>query len=261
MPCTWDVDYAGCEWPSGTTEEEKAKFEEIASELLWNWTGRRFGLCPATVRPCRQECTVGLSTYGPPSGPSWRPALVGGEWFNITCGAGCTDTCGCGSYGSTLRFARPVYDVTSVEIDGETLSDTAYRVDNHRLLVRQDGNQWPYCQNLTLPLGQEDTWAVTVRFGTEVPRGGQIAAGRLAIELAKAMCGDKSCELPTRVQSITRQGVTVAMMLDTFDDLDKGKTGIWVVDSWVASVTKPDIGFAVTSPDLRSFGRQTTWTP
>src|SRR3546814_4772015 len=50
-----------------------------------------------------------------------------------------------------------------------------------------------------------------------------ISAGRLANELAKAACNDKSCGLPQRVQSITRQGVTVAV-LDSFDDIDTGHT-------------------------------------
>jgi hypothetical protein len=92
-----------------------------------------------------------------------------------------------------------------------------------------------------------------------VPIGGQVAAGKLALELQKAACGASGCELPKRWTNIARQGVTISAALDTYDDIEKGRTGIWIVDSWVTSVTKADIGFSVASPDLRPVGR-TTWT-
>jgi len=169
------------------------------------------------------------------------------------------DSCGCGAWGATLRFEMPVASVDEIQVDGRVLPADAYRVDNGTLLVRQDGSQWPYCQDMSKPLGQAGTWGVTFRVGKPVPAGGRIAAGILAEELAKAACGSNKCRLPRRVQSINRQGATMAMMLDTFDDLDKGKTGIWLIDSWVASVTKPDIGFSIASPGHRPPGRQTTW--
>jgi hypothetical protein len=227
--------------------------EDMATELLWRWTGRQFGLMEATVRPCRQGCRE-----GGPGLRRWTPALVGGRWMNLGCGgAACLDACGCGPDGTTIAFERAVYDVTEVRVGGAALAPEAYRVDEHRLLVRQDGGRWPYCQDMSLPAGEEGTWDVTVRVGAPVPAGGRVAAGRLACELAKAIVGDKGCALPQRVQTVTRQGVTVAMMIDQFEDLDKGKTGIWLVDSWVASVTKPDIGFSVASPDFHT-GRRTT---
>jgi hypothetical protein len=242
------------------------RFERMAVDLLWHWTGRRYGQCEGTIRPCRQDCTAGVSTYGSSVSAygrrvvsPWAPALVGGDWFNVGCGAGCGDLCGCGAWGSTLRLDVPAYEVVSIEVDGEVLPSGSYRVDDRRLLVRQDGGRWPYCQDMGLPLGEPGTWAVTLRVGAPVPVGGQVAAGRLACELAKAATGKGKCELPNRVQSVTRQGVTVSMMIDTFDDLDQGRTGIWTVDSWVASVTKPDIGFSIASPDLRPTGRRTTW--
>jgi hypothetical protein len=149
--------------------------------------------------------------------------------------------------------------VLRVEIDGVVLDPTAYRVDNGRLLVRQDGGRWPYCQDMSKPLGAQGTWAVTVRVGSPVPVGGQVAAGKLACELARAAAGDKGCELPQRWQTINRQGVTIAAGMDTFEDLDGGKTGIWLIDSWVASVTKPDIGFSIATPDYRGVGRRRTF--
>lgn len=255
--CEWPVTYPGdCDALSSLPASGVQDFEDMATEFLWRWTGEQFGLCEATIRPCRQDCTAWQSTYygsggALPLGRPFTPTLIRGQWFNVGCGGGCGDLCGCES-GRSLRFEKPVYDVVSVEVDGQALPSGAYRVDNHRLLVRMDGGQWPYCQNLDRPLGDEDTWGVTVRVGEPVPAGGRLAAGKLACEFAKAVYDSKNCELPKRVQSITRQGVSISMMLDTFDDLDKGKTGIWLIDAWVASVTKPDIGFSVASPDIRT---------
>jgi hypothetical protein len=268
--CDWAIDYGTennepCDALAGSTEAALAKrerFERMAAEYLWRYSGRQFGLCEGTIRPCRQESYAGRSTYGsgPGAGSPWRPTLVGGEWFNVGCGAGHADLCGC-QYGQSLTFETAVHDVTSVEIDGTTLDPSAYRVDDRRYLVRQDGGRWPYCQDLSKPLGEPGTWAVTVQVGSPTPAGGQIAAGRLACELAKAASGDKACGLPQRWQSITRQGVTISAALDSFEGLDEGKTGIWVIDSWVASVTKPDIGFSIASPSYRPVGRRTNRRP
>jgi hypothetical protein len=261
----WPVDYGvpgpeqdeapPCKSLLDMSEAGRESVEAMATELLWRWTGRQYGLSPATVRPCRQGCYEGNSTLTP---RRWTPALVGGAWMNLGCGgSACRDTCGCGPEGTTIAFERAVHDVTEVRIGTEVVPPEAYRVDNHRILVRQDGGRWPYCQDMSLPAGVEDTWSVTVRVGSPVPAGGRIAAGKLACELAKAIVGDKGCALPQRVQTVTRQGVTVAMMIDQFEDLDKGKTGIWLVDSWVASVTKPDIGFSVATPDYRPTRQRT----
>jgi hypothetical protein len=160
--------------------------------------------------------------------------------------------------GQALVFEKPVESIVAIEIDGKALAPSAYRVDDNRLLVRQDGETWPYCQNMSRPLGEVDTWAVTVQTGTPVPAGGQLAAGKLACELAKAANGAEKCELPQRWQTVTRQGVTISAAIDLFQGLDEGKTGIWLIDSWVASVNKPDIGFSIASPDYRRVGRHTT---
>jgi hypothetical protein len=146
-----------------------------------------------------------------------------------------------------------------VQIDGEVLDPSAYRVDNGRLLVRQDGGRWPTCQDMGAALGEDDTWGITYDKGYPVPAGGQIAAGLLANELAKAACNDRSCGLPQRVQTVTRQGVTIAV-LDAFDDIDEGHTGIWLIDSWVASVVRRPRRMRVLSPDrMPPRYRQQTW--
>jgi hypothetical protein len=234
----------------------------MATEYLWRWTGKQFGQCEVTLRPCRQDCTAGLSTYQGGTalngfGAPFTPALVGGEWFNIGCGI-CGDQCGCQASRS-LVFEKPVSAIVSVNLGGQVLAPSAYRVDNHRFLVRQDGGEWPYCQDMSAPLGATDTWGVTVKTGAPVPTGGRIAAGKMACELAKAACGDSGCQLPQRWQTITRQGVTISAAIDLFQGLDEGKTGIWLIDSWVASVMKSDAGaFSIAVPNARKGTRTKT---
>lgn len=268
LPCDWPVDYSACggglpEPLASLPASGVATFEEMAATYLWDWTGRKYGQCEVTLRPCRQECWEGRSTFWGGSGGPLRgglpftPALIRGQWYNLGCGT-CGDACGCGST-QALRLPGPIASVGEVQIDGTVLDPAAYRVDNGRFLVRQDGALWPTCQDMNLMLGQPDTWGVTYTKGYAVPKGGQVAAGLLANELAKAACNDKTCGLPRRVQSITRQGVTVAV-LDAFDDIDEGHTGIWLIDSWVASVVRRPRRMRVLSPDRRPPRyRQTTW--
>lgn len=265
-PCEWPALYTACgglnpdgspacDPLSGMESDEVARFERMAGEYLSAWTGGQFGLCPVTILPCRERCWEGVSTYngsGPVPGYSpFTPVIIQGNWFNLSCGR-CGDKCGCGSTPS-LKLPGPVASIDSVTVDGETLDPGAYRVDNWSLLVRVDGGDWPTCQDLTEP-----TFVIEYRRGRPVPEHGQIAAGVLACELAKDACGDRSCRLPRRVSSIDRQGVSV--VFDDFNDLDKGGTGIWLIDSWVSSVTQPKRRGRVRSPDLpRMAGRVTTW--
>lgn len=252
--CNWEVSYAECSDISPLDGLQEIA-EQMATDLLWNWTNRVYGGCPVTIRPCRQNCGQGgftsdvWYTAGSAGGRApWEPALIGGQWFNyIGCGR-CGDSCGCSST-PTLKLGWPVREVTEVLLDGEVLPPSSYRLDNRSLLVRTDGGEWPTCQNIAAPPTEPGTWEISYVFGLPVPVGGQIAAGVLAVELAKAMCNDKSCMLPQRVQSITRQGVTVAI-LDQFEDVKEGRTGIWLVDAWVASVTKPRKGGRVYSVDV-----------
>lgn len=278
-PCTWPVVYSECKdctaleklGPEGSPERQRV--EDMATEFLFNWTGTKFGECPITVRPNRQGAWGWASTF---IGRDWMiankplgaagiqaspfvPVLMRGQWFNIGCGL-----CGDGECGhlftTVLKLPGPVSSVQEIKINGQVLDPHAYRIDNYRLLVRTDGGQWPTCQDMTADPDQPNTWIISYTMGQPVPVGGQIAAGLLACELAKALCGDNSCALPRRVQSVTRQGVTVATLLDTFDDVDKGRTGIWLIDSWVASVTKPQPRSKVYSPDVPRHFRRTTWS-
>jgi len=206
----------------------------MATETLWALTGMRFGLCSVTLRPCASGCDDGrfYDDFGPPwtgarSYP--QPALIGGLWFNLTCGS-CAD-CSCTSV-SEVRLPAPVYEVTEVVIDGAVLSSSAYRLDNNRLLVRTDGASWPRCNDLSVDSG-EGAWSVTALFGEPVPDGAALAMGELACEIARAADG-QDCRLPAGVQQLVRQGVTISYP-DVGELFAKGRTGLYLVDMFVAT--------------------------
>lgn len=246
-PCNWPIVYTGC---SDTTVIEalspadRSRVEGMAVEYLWNWTLKMFGTCEVTVRPCKVPM-AGSTFWGGQrawNSPHFSSSMV------IPQGCGCSDSCGCGVGAATQRLPGPVFDVVEVVIGDEVVDPFSYRVDNGSLLVRTDGLTWPRVQNLEANSGP-DTWWVTYHQGLGVPAGGQVAAGVLSRELALALCRSGSCQLPERIQTITRQGITMTL-LDPFEGLDDGKTGIWVIDSWVASVTRPPRRASVRSPDF-----------
>lgn len=254
-PCEWPiVAPTGCgdlDALDGATEGvTRATVEAMAVSYLWNWTGKRLGLCEAKVRPARQDCqrTVYAGESGSGLGTwSWSPMSVG-------CGS-CAQECGC-SRVISIRLPGPINTVTEVRVDGDVLAPAAYRVENGKRLVRQDGGSWPVCNDLDAPDTAPGTWSVTYRQGVPVPEGGRVAAGVLACEFAKALSQSNDCRLPQRIQTVTREGVTVGV-LDPFDGISEGRTGIWLIDSWVASVTHAPARSTVHSPDRRPMARTT----
>lgn len=125
----------------------------------------------------------------------------------------------------------PVTAVSSVTVDGVATVD-GWRLVSGRWLERTvtggDGRVLPVWWT-----GRDV--AVTYTPGAEPPTGGVRACAVLAAQIALAAVGDGSCRLPDRVQTITRQNVSVAV-LDPMDFLDKGLTGIAEVDGWVRAV-------------------------
>lgn len=249
-----------CSHLANLDEDLREAIETAAKEYLWRWSGRRFGLCEVAVRPC----VDGPGRYGEwftPSNSGLVPYIKDGNWYNATCGGCRSQRCSCNDV-STIVLPGQVYDVTGVWIDGEVLDPAAYRLDNLGL-SRVDGGFWPRCQNMTNPplLDEEspdvsstaDTFLVTYRIGSPVPSGGQLAAGTLACELAKQSCAPKECRLPRRATTVAREGVTIVMPTDE-QLFANGVTGIFEIDSWLASVQHENrTGYKVTSPDVKRF--------
>lgn len=236
-------------YPADAPAELIAEAEMIATEILWEGTKKQFGLCSMTLRPCRQECFpawpwIPASGWYDVSGLSWpfpAPALVGGKWLNIACGQ-CTSGCSC-SKVSEVQLPYPVASVTEVKVDGVVLAPSAYRVDDWRLLVRLDGQDWPRCNDLNLDDTEEGTWSVTASYGLAVPLHGQMAAGQLATQIVKRCMGASDCLLPeTWVTQISRQGVTKTFL--DVDAFNAGRTGLYWVDLFLNRKNPKNTGIA-----------------
>lgn len=183
---------------------------QMATEILWARSGMRYDQCMLTVRPCRQDC-FDAGNFG---GFWWQlgttyptPALISGNWYNLTCGS-CSGDCSCTTV-SEILLPGPVTAINSVKVDGVALASSAYRLDDWRKLVRLDGELWPLCNDLNLADTEEHTWSVSLTYGQPVPTSGRMAVGELAYQLILACLGDSCCLLPYSVQQIARQGVTI----------------------------------------------------
>lgn len=270
-PCeVWDLDLSCCLTPSGSVPNpcilegqpvpqdviDSAKL--AASQFLWKVTGMQFGCCQVTIQPCKDcggDCP-GLSggSYDGFWGYPWYPVHTEAGWTNITCP--CEDSCLCGSCAMELPY--PVCSVDEVVIGGIVLPPDAYRVDDfHRLVLTPsvtgdtpDSNCWKGCDN-----------SIKVTYGQPVPELVRIAAQEFACQLIKS-CQGAPCQLPQRVQSISRQGVSVSF-LDPQDFLDKGRTGIYLVDIAIKAYN-PNLLMrrpTVYSPDYANKWRVETWKP
>lgn len=230
----------------------------VASDYLFERTARRWpGACEAaTVRPCARVLGDGSPRplFGPAIGggagslssPFATWSFGGPSWdLSSECG------CGCGLPAITLG-AAPIASITSVKIDGVALPGTSYRIDDYRFLVRLDGEGWPTHQDLTLADTAVDTFSVTFTYGEAPPRGGVVAAAALGCELALACAQNAACRLPKRIQTLTRQQVTMAI-LDPLTLFSEGLTGVPEVDLFVKTynpdgLRRPPV---VLSPDRR----------
>lgn len=227
---------------------------DMAAQFLFNATGRQFGACPVTYRPCAENCDCCPGWWGgglPVPVKRWD-----GEWVNLSCNR-CADRCECSQVSEVI--IPDTDQVLSVRIDGVDYDpcDTVAVYDRRRI-VRTDGDEWPKCQDLNLIDGP-GTWSITVLQGRPVPPGGDWIASLLACELGKACTDADGCRLPQRVQTITRQGVTIGFQ-DQFDNLGAMRTGIWEIDAWIESaVTTVHATPAVISPDVNWRHTRLTW--
>jgi|SRR5688572_21475019 len=240
-PCNWPIELdCAPDWatfPPGVQSAAAA----WSTYILWALTGRRYGPCSLILRPCGPRCTGpnGYLTFPVNSGsttgagaPWMIPWIDNGVWRNCGCTGGCSCQTEC-----EIALPGPVAFVDEVRVDGVVLAADAYRLDHYRgipVLVRIDGECWPDCQDMATDIDEPGAFSVTYQRGTLVPRAGQIAAGLLANEFAKA-CVGQDCALPQQLASLTRNGVEVQVM-DPAALLENGLTGIANVDLWIRAV-------------------------
>lgn len=233
--CSWPIIYT-CETPVDGDVQDWT--EQMAIEILWAASGRQFGLCTSTYRPCVRGCEGGDGQINEWNIIGVKPLLTWDPWAgsifaSIRCGCA-AQVCSCTRLEVLDLWDRPVRKVNEVIIDGDVLDESAYRLSKNRLL-RIDGESWPLCQDWTVDADQVGAWTVEYVHGRPAPFGGKVSAGILASELAKAVCNDDTCELPRRVQTVSRAGVTVGFV-DPMQFLAEGKTGLYEVDLWLQSV-------------------------
>lgn len=149
--------------------------------------------------------------------------------------------CVCGTREATVLLGGfPVVDVAAVAIDGEPLvAGVDFQLVDRRYLRRLAGRSWP-CSGIV----------VTFSWGRQPTAMGVRAAGALACELL-ALDSGGDCRLPERVTSVTRQGVS-AIILDPMAFLDKGKTGLYVVDLFLSAVNPGRLMRAATVTTTKS---------
>lgn len=226
-----------------------------ATDVLYELSGRRWpGSCQDTVRPTLHSFLPGDWRWG--DGARLRYG-VGGDW---------SWPGWCNWVPEVYLGAYPVTSIVQVVIDGAVVDPATYRVDDYQTLVRinnpttgvNDG--WPCCQDMganSAVGGDQGTFQVTFTYGTPPPQMGVRAAARLGCELALA-CAPESgpnCQLPERVTTVARQGVT-AVILDPFAFLDKGKTGLYDVDLFLSAANPGGLNRRATATTTKSRRRR-----
>lgn len=232
-PCVsgWTIDTSCCsDFWSGLTPAQQAAATQVGIFVIWAATGRRYGPCEITVRPCGRWCSDdGIVGYSWSNGV-YVPYIAGGVWRNCWCGCNSGPGCCC-EPSQQVYLPGPVASVTSVSVDGAVIDPATYRVDDGRWLVRTGGFSWPDCQDYDVDSGT-GTFIVTYARGEPVPAWLNTAAGIYACEWAKA-CAGASCELPSRAVTLTRQGTTF-QFTDIDNLLTRGLTGIQRIDQLIA---------------------------
>jgi hypothetical protein len=240
--------YLGSDAPADTDQEGQQRLENAitsASDLLYSLSGRKFpGVFEAVVRP---QPVIGRGI----GLPAPLPPMPMGSWGScfgpphIRCEA-----------PMAIGLGRaPLVEIIEVSVNGEVIDPIQYRIDDQKWLVRADCCPWPMCGCSC------DNFMVQFTFGENPPQLGADAALILSAEMYRAMTpGATNCRLPARLTSITRQGVSMAL-IDPMDFMEKGLTGIYQVDMFITAfnpgtqIKKP----MVWSPDVVNTGRRPTW--
>lgn len=270
----WELDQDCLNIPDGTAPATIEKWRQVAAELLFTLTGSRFGpSCPVTVRPCLKSCFDSFRSFlfqgqaVQSTGP-FVPYMRAGQMYNASL-CGCSGNCQCGPELCEVFLPGPVYDVVSVDIDGEVVDPATYGILDGRFLVRSSttaedaagGTCWPGCQDMSLPPGSENTFTVTYRTGIPLPAMGKAALSELAAHYIRG-CAGCGCGATAQksLSRLSRQGVDL-QFVDAQQVLTDGRTGLPLVDQFIHAVNPSGLPRAmrVLSPDAPKAPR--IWYP
>jgi hypothetical protein len=219
---TWqDVDNVGN--PAALGPVGQGIVLQAASDLMWQLSGRQFGLWRVTARPipfCGHYMAWAPAWWGypgwaAPSAQHWRP-------------------CSCNYYPYVHLGRAPIASIQSVRVDGAVVDPSTYRVDEHNYLVHLDGTSWPMCSNLLDASDQPGVFEVSWTYGVQVPVTGKTACALLAVRLSYELAEDEACAIPVNASNVTAEGVTIR--LDTSAMAENGRTGMLIPDMWLESV-------------------------
>jgi hypothetical protein len=167
-----------------------------------------------------------------PSSKTNSPVLFGGDVYNIPSGdfdeySELTSD-GLSPESRIHLRGRPVTRIHSIRNrQGAFIDPSKYYLVDHSTIHIVAGTPWTPCNT-----------EITYSYGAVPPVAGRMAARLLALEFAKLWAGDDDCQLPQRITSVSRQGVSYTI-LDQQDFIDELKTGMYVVDLFLKSVN-PD---------------------
>jgi hypothetical protein len=237
---------------SGTPVSSDIIDKSIASAqyVVWALSGRQFGTCEVTIRPCfKRDCSTDnyiWNPFIPHTGGGWLPALMDGQWFNI---CGCVNSCSCKDL-CEIYIPYPTCEITEVKVDGIIVPTTSFKIYDYRKLLRTDGLCWPNCNDLEKDDTEEGTWSVTLEYGRPWPEMGELAIAELACNLIKS-CMGKPCQLPQNWTNITRTGISVSR-INPGTLLKGGQTGLYQVDLFLAAANPNGLSrrSTVYSPDI-----------
>lgn len=222
-------------------EAVKSKYDSaiaLAEEFIDTWTDGEFSCETIKAYPCGTNLNP-VST----ASTSWNPVLIRGSLQNICCAACEKFECGC-SNTTALRIPGPIKSINRIVIDGIELDKSSYEIINDDVLLRLDGLAWPTRGSL-----DDQSFMIEYTIGRSLSIAGRVAYGILICEFYKVLSNDKNCKLPTQLKSIVREGITVSSS-ENVDMLFSGRTGIYLVDSWLASVMKQQTSeWPIASPD------------
>lgn len=247
-----------CADPADVDPAVLADALEAASEILYDLTFGDFpGICDESVRYCSQP---GPSNPNPVLGVfgdvSVVPSvgLVDQNAFARGWGCGCgggRPSCGCSGHGEIDIGRRMVRDMIEVTVDGVVIDPLNYRVEDYRYLVMTDGGAWACCSDLVL----------SYTYGSEPRTALKRAAMQLACQLALSWC-NQPCDLPANMTSLTRQGVTVAVLGQVDANADGMLFGIRSIDAAIIAYrfSRQNRGAAISSPERGPTRRKITWT-
>jgi hypothetical protein len=261
-PCAWPAAAGTCcsETWEAANPALQLQATEYANLVLWSATGRQFGECTVTVRPCGRMCRTCPQGWFYDGYGTWVPYVWNGVWFNCWCGDGGPGCQNCDPH-CQVYLPGPVSAIVSVAVSGAVVPASEYFVLDQQFLVRSNTVAcWPQCSNQNVQPGStgQNLMEVTYLRGKPVPVPLLGARDVLACEYIKA-CMGQACRLPGRISSLARQGVNISMV-DVTELLRMGLTGIAEVDQVIRALNPSGLKGRTRfySPDLPT-PREVTW--